>query len=207
MRGRRRLPLAAADPLFSRSALLAAAAVAGGAAPAGRPAQGGPAHPLQSAGGQPRLDLPRDIRARPHAIIKILQAVPWADRLAANEAYRLLEAADPLPPRDALELLDKKFADPRVRAFALRSLTLLSDNELEDYLLQMIQTLKYEPYHFGHLACFLLERAHGNRLRVGSSDAAAPRRAGLGLWLRVLIAISCCWTPTCAAAARRPTSC
>lgn len=74
-----------------------------------------------------------------------------------------------MEPRDALGLLDRKLVDPRVRAYAVRCLRRLPDNELEDLLLQMIQVLRYEPHHFSALACFLLERAHKNRIQIGAS--------------------------------------
>lgn len=46
----------------------------------------------------------------------------------------------------ALELLDCKFADPLVRSRAVEWLDFMSDEDLNQYLLQLVQTLKYEPY-------------------------------------------------------------
>jgi phosphatidylinositol-4,5-bisphosphate 3-kinase len=69
---------------------------------------------------------------------------------------------------EALELLDSKFPDQRVRAFAVRCLAPLHDDELSDYLLQLVQVLKYEPYHDSDLARFLLQRALRSR-RIGKS--------------------------------------
>jgi hypothetical protein len=43
----------------------------------------------------------------------------------------MLEHWPPIPPREALELLDSKFGDPRIRAFAVKCLQQLSDNDLE----------------------------------------------------------------------------
>lgn len=138
------------------------------------------------------------------ALSKILACVPWTERLAAQDIYRQLESWPALDPRDALGLLDRRLvcdvvdfghsfmppfllqADPRVRAYAVRCLARLPDNELEDLLLQMIQVLRYEPYHFSALACFLLERAHKNRIQIGASfywhakaelDSASPAEA------------------------------
>jgi phosphatidylinositol-4,5-bisphosphate 3-kinase len=65
-------------------------------------------------------------------------------------------------PSDALELLDAKFADERVRQFAVECLEQMTDSELSDYLLQLIQVLKYEPYHDSALLRFLLKRALRN---------------------------------------------
>jgi phosphatidylinositol-4,5-bisphosphate 3-kinase len=46
----------------------------------------------------------------------------------------------------ALELLDCKFPDPFVRSRAVEWLSYTSDEDLAQYLLQLVQTLKYEPY-------------------------------------------------------------
>ena len=46
----------------------------------------------------------------------------------------------------ALELLDCKFPDPLVRSRAVEWLSSMSDEDLAQYLLQLVQTLKYEPY-------------------------------------------------------------
>ena len=64
----------------------------------------------------------------------------------------------------SLELLDCKYADLRVRAQAVTWLdNTLSDEELGQYLLQLVQTLKYEPYLDNPLAQLLLKRALLNR--------------------------------------------
>jgi phosphatidylinositol-4,5-bisphosphate 3-kinase len=39
----------------------------------------------------------------------------------------------------------------------------LTDDELPDYLLQLVQVLKYEPYHDSTLARFLVLRSLQNR--------------------------------------------
>lgn len=40
---------------------------------------------------------------------------------------------------------------------------LVSDEELSQYLLQLVQVLRYEPYYDCALTHFLLDRAQGNR--------------------------------------------
>uniref|UniRef100_A0A671TZY7 Phosphatidylinositol-4,5-bisphosphate 3-kinase, catalytic subunit delta n=1 Tax=Sparus aurata TaxID=8175 RepID=A0A671TZY7_SPAAU len=71
-----------------------------------------------------------------------------------------------LPAIHALELLDYSFPDPAVRSFTIRCLRKLSDDELLQYLIQLVQVLKYESYLDCDLATFLLERALSNR-RIG----------------------------------------
>ena len=65
-----------------------------------------------------------------------------------------------------MELLDANFADENVRAYTVSRLELLSDDQVVDYLVQLIQVLKYEPYHDNALSRFLLKRALRSK-RVG----------------------------------------
>lgn len=52
---------------------------------------------------------------------------------------------------------------------SVRCINILPDQELQLYLPQLVQVLKYENYHFGPLACFLITRALLNRLVIGHS--------------------------------------
>ncbi|XP_023381682.1 phosphatidylinositol 4,5-bisphosphate 3-kinase catalytic subunit beta isoform isoform X3 [Pteropus vampyrus] len=78
----------------------------------------------------------------------------------------LLQIWPKLPPREALELLDFNYPDQYVREYAVECLQQMSDEELSQYLLQLVQVLKYEPFLDCALSRFLLERALGNR-RIG----------------------------------------
>ncbi|XP_057551703.1 phosphatidylinositol 4,5-bisphosphate 3-kinase catalytic subunit delta isoform isoform X2 [Hippopotamus amphibius kiboko] len=68
-----------------------------------------------------------------------------------------------LPVLSALELLDYSFPDRHVGSFAIKSLRKLTDDELFQYLLQLVQVLKYESYLDCELTKFLLDRALANR--------------------------------------------
>ncbi|XP_045867806.1 phosphatidylinositol 4,5-bisphosphate 3-kinase catalytic subunit delta isoform isoform X1 [Meles meles] len=68
-----------------------------------------------------------------------------------------------LPVLSALELLDFSFPDRHVGSFAIKSLRKLTDDELFQYLLQLVQVLKYESYLDCELTKFLLDRALANR--------------------------------------------
>jgi len=94
---------------------------------------------------------------------KFLQATAYSDFFSVQEMHSLLPQWTPPKPIDALELLDSKFADPVVRQFAVQCLEPLGEDEFMDYLLQLVQVLKYEPYHDSALARFLLTRALKNR--------------------------------------------
>ena len=76
-----------------------------------------------------------------------------------REARRLLKVWAPLTPTQALDLLEARHADLRVREHAVQALERLSDTELELYMPQLIQTLKYDPYHNSALSRFLMRRA------------------------------------------------
>lgn len=72
---------------------------------------------------------------------------------------RILHLCMPLSAIDAMELLDSRFADSKIREHAVEWIDVLPDEELLDYLLQLIQVLKYEPYHDSALARFLIRRS------------------------------------------------
>lgn len=58
--------------------------------------------------------------------------------------YSLLERWPSLSPYSALELLDPRYADPRVRLFAVQCLSKISDADMCDLLWQLIQGVKNE---------------------------------------------------------------
>lgn len=81
--------------------------------------------------------------------------------------HDLLPRWAPLKPIAALELLDAKFADAQIRAHAVACLEDFSDNDLEIYVLQLVQVLKYENRHNSDLCRFLLRRALSSPHLVG----------------------------------------
>ena len=103
----------------------------------------------------------------PDSLAKVMQAVPWTEPAAAAEAHRLLEHWPPMDPLLALELLDSKYPDAKVRAYAVGCLERLGTNDLEEWMMQLVQALKCEAYHNSPLARFLLARALNDRARLG----------------------------------------
>uniref|UniRef100_A0A672UWK0 phosphatidylinositol-4,5-bisphosphate 3-kinase n=1 Tax=Strigops habroptila TaxID=2489341 RepID=A0A672UWK0_STRHB len=75
----------------------------------------------------------------------------------------LLQTWPELPVLNALELLDFSFPDRYVGSFAVNSLKKLTDHDVFQYLLQLVQVLKYESYLDCELTKFLLDRALSNR--------------------------------------------
>ncbi|XP_036188307.1 phosphatidylinositol 4,5-bisphosphate 3-kinase catalytic subunit beta isoform isoform X4 [Myotis myotis] len=124
----------------------------------------------------------------PQSLPKLLLSIKWNKLEDVAQLQALLQIWPKLPPREALELLDFNYPDQYVREYAVgclrqmskriqsrigkgkrfmgQSLEETSDEELSQYLLQLVQVLKYEPFLDCALSRFLLERALANR-RIG----------------------------------------
>ncbi|XP_032376786.1 phosphatidylinositol 4,5-bisphosphate 3-kinase catalytic subunit delta isoform isoform X2 [Etheostoma spectabile] len=100
------------------------------------------------------------------SLSKLLLITKWNRREDVVQMMSLLKTWRDLPAIHALELLDYSFPDPVVRSFTIRCLRKLSDDELLQYLIQLVQVLKYESYLDCDLTTFLLERALSN-WRIG----------------------------------------
>ncbi len=95
-----------------------------------------------------------------HSLPKLLQTVKWGSKEDVIEVYNLLEVWPNIKPVVAIELLHSVHTDLEVRKFAVRCLdTNMKDEEVQQYLLQLVQTLKNEPYYDNELSRFLLKRA------------------------------------------------
>ncbi|XP_038560944.1 phosphatidylinositol 4-phosphate 3-kinase C2 domain-containing subunit alpha isoform X1 [Micropterus salmoides] len=93
---------------------------------------------------------------------KVLASVPSWDWANIAHIHSLLHHWPTLPPVTALEMLDSKFADTEVRSVAVSWIDKSSDDELSDYLPQLVQALKFECHLKSALVMFLLSRAQGN---------------------------------------------
>ncbi|XP_023812142.1 phosphatidylinositol 4,5-bisphosphate 3-kinase catalytic subunit gamma isoform [Oryzias latipes] len=99
---------------------------------------------------------------------QFLRKVEWMNRKAVEDVHWLLENWDPLEVDlpVALELLSMDFVDEVVRRLAVKRLEALSNDDLLMYLLQLVQTLKVEPFHDSFLARYLIQRALRSK-RIG----------------------------------------
>eukprot|EP00466_Bigelowiella_natans_P013628 jgi/Bigna1/90127/estExt_fgenesh1_pg.C_630024 len=79
----------------------------------------------------------------------------------------LYKWAPPYNAADALILLDVDFPEPAVREYALNTLRRLNDNELQLYLLQEAQCLKFEAIHDSPLTRFITKRALKEPVFIG----------------------------------------
>jgi len=67
----------------------------------------------------------------------------------------------------ALQLLDAHFADYPVRSYAVDILRRIPDSLLHLHLVQLVQCLKYEPYHNSPLTRFIIEKSLANPFQIG----------------------------------------
>ncbi|KAF1917519.1 kinase-like domain-containing protein [Ampelomyces quisqualis] len=105
-----------------------------------------------------RYFLLRDKRA----LTKFVKCVNWKNPREARQAAPLLDKWADIDVDDALELLGPHFDHPVVRSYAVERLKKADDEELQLYLLQLVQALKYEAPGEGDdssLARFLVTRA------------------------------------------------
>nr|XP_005159362.2 phosphatidylinositol 4-phosphate 3-kinase C2 domain-containing subunit alpha isoform X1 [Danio rerio]XP_005159363.2 phosphatidylinositol 4-phosphate 3-kinase C2 domain-containing subunit alpha isoform X1 [Danio rerio] len=97
-----------------------------------------------------------------YSLPKILASAPSWDWGSMGEIHALLHHWPALSPVSALELLESKFADTEVRKVAVSWIQSSSDDELADYLPQLVQAVKFECHLKNALVKFLLSRALGN---------------------------------------------
>jgi hypothetical protein len=104
---------------------------------------------------------------KPESFPKLFLAPNLTNAGHRAELHRIVKSAPLMPPEQALQLLDHKYPDAYVRAYAVRCLVAFGDEELASYLLQLVQVLQYESLYLAPLASFLVERAILNPLLIG----------------------------------------
>jgi len=101
---------------------------------------------------------------KPDSLPKLIDSVKWNRRDEVSQLYFLLSQWKPVQVETALELLDCKYSDNFVRSYALNWLDKkITDEQLYQYLLQLVQVLKYEPYFDNNLTRFLIRKSLFNR--------------------------------------------
>lgn len=96
------------------------------------------------------------------ALVKFLLSVEWSDIQEAKQAVALIPRWESIDVADALGLLSPVFQNEEVRAYAVSVLERASDEELQCYLLQLVQGLRFERSDRSRLAHFLVNRALSN---------------------------------------------
>lgn len=108
------------------------------------------------------------MRFMPDALPSLLYCVEWNNRDKVSEVTRILTEwpQDKMSVERTLELLDYAYADSFVRRFAVKCLKKIKDEDLQLYLLQLVQAIKHESYLYCDLVEFLLQRSLNNQ-RIG----------------------------------------
>ncbi|BAF23420.1 phosphatidylinositol 3-kinase, root isoform isoform X1 [Oryza sativa Japonica Group] len=96
------------------------------------------------------------------ALVKFLLSVEWSDIQEAKQAVALIPRWESIDVADALGLLSPVFQNEEVRAYAVGVFERASDEELQCYLLQLVQGLRFERSDRSRLAHFLVNRALSN---------------------------------------------
>ncbi|KAM4677920.1 phosphatidylinositol 4,5-bisphosphate 3-kinase catalytic subunit gamma isoform 1-T1 [Discoglossus pictus] len=130
-----------------------------------------PLHPLTPEDQELLWHFRYEIIKNPEAYPKLLSSVKWGQQEMVAKTYQLLskrEAWDDcsLDVGLTIQLLDCNFSDENVRAMAVQKLESLQDDDVLHYLLQLVQAVKFEPYHDSALSRFLLKRALRSK-RIG----------------------------------------
>ena len=112
-------------------------------------------------------DLRYQILDRPDLLPAFIISMQWKNSDRVRELYALLDLWKPPEPSHALLLLDRRFMDPKVRAYAIHCLELLDDEELALYMLQLCQQLKFENFIDSALSRFLLRRSLRSKNLIG----------------------------------------
>ena len=103
----------------------------------------------------------------PELLPKLLLCVDYKNPQHVMELKKVLRIAVILSPVQSMELLTGKYLHEYIRSFAVNCLRNSSMNEIETYLIQLVQCLKYEMYHDNKLAIFLLKLSVAYPLTVG----------------------------------------
>ncbi|KAJ0095986.1 hypothetical protein Patl1_16114 [Pistacia atlantica] len=96
------------------------------------------------------------------ALTKFLRSVEWSDVQEAKQALELMGKWQMIDVCDALELLSPVFESEEVRAYAVSILERADDEELQCYLLQLVQALRFERSDKSRLSQFLVHRSSSN---------------------------------------------
>ena len=100
-----------------------------------------------------------DLTKFENSLIYLLVSVPSWDSENITKVHAIINVWPALSAHEALEFLQADYPNKILRETAVKWLENLSDDELCDYLPELVQGLKYEAYHNSALARFLITRA------------------------------------------------
>ncbi|CDQ67185.1 unnamed protein product [Oncorhynchus mykiss] len=149
-------------------------------------------------------------RAYTHSLPKVLASAPSWDWGSMAEIHSLLHHWPSLQPVCALELLHSKFADTEVRSVAVSWIESSSDDELADYLPQLVQVDSVYIHTHTHTHTHT-----GNHFVSDSECFPHPISLSLFFWLfqalkfecHLRMPWSCSYCPEHRATSVSPTTC
>jgi phosphatidylinositol-4,5-bisphosphate 3-kinase len=101
----------------------------------------------------------QDLISNPRALTKFIASIPYQHPIAVQESRDLIQTWAREQPVTAVPLLSNQFMDPVVRQSVVEQLNQMNDTELKQFILQLVQCIKYEQHHDSYLSRFLLQRA------------------------------------------------
>lgn len=99
------------------------------------------------------------LQSFPHALPKVLHSAHSWDYASLQDLHSLLKSWKPLSPLQALELLLPRYPDIEVRSKAVEWISNMPNDQLIDYLPQLLQSLKHDTYEASSMAKFLLSKS------------------------------------------------
>lgn len=95
----------------------------------------------------------------PELIPRLLEAMDFKQHEQLVELKKVLDNANMMEPIEALQLLTGTFLHEEVRSYAVKCLRQFDHYKLSEFIIQLVQALKYEPHHFSHLVECLIDYA------------------------------------------------
>lgn len=99
------------------------------------------------------------LQSFPYALPKVLHASQVHDYASLVELHALIASWDDLSPLQALELLLPRYPDMEIRYHAVRWISAMPNDQLVNFLPQLLQALKHDTYDGSPMAEFLLKRS------------------------------------------------
>lgn len=134
----------------------------------------GPTQDLSTAEKETLWVFRRHLSKDKRALTKVVKATDWNSPNEVKQMTELIPKWAEIDIDSALELLGPAYDNPVVRGYAVERLQKAGDEELQLYLLQLVQALKFESYDpedegfpETSLARFLIDRAAQN-FRLGN---------------------------------------
>lgn len=107
------------------------------------------------------------LREEARALPRWIESVEWFRPDVVSKTYNMLYSWHEIGVDEALQLLDGRFPDPKVRAYAVQTLNGLSESEMLLHLYHLTQALDYEMLLDNALARLLLRHALTHPTTIG----------------------------------------